>query len=204
MIWAIILAAGESKRMGEAKLLLPLGEKSIIERVLDAVISSEVDETLVVLGCEERKIQKKIRKYPVKITVNPHFEKGMLSSVQRGFEALPKNVEAALVVLGDQPRISKEVINPLLEAFRIHKMGITIPVYRKLRGHPVLIDTKYRQEIQNLNPEIGLRELVYGHPGEILEVRVKGSSAMLRDIDDWEDYKWELKNKGRGSAKKRK
>jgi molybdenum cofactor cytidylyltransferase len=202
MIWAIILAAGESKRMGELKLLLPFGEKSIIERVLDSVISSEVDKSLVVLGSEGQKIKKKIKRYPVEITSNPYFQRGMLSSVQWGLQTLPKDAEAALFVLGDQPGISKDIINPLIEAFRIQKKGIVVPVYKHSRGHPVLVDMKYREEIRDLDPEIGLRELIYGHAEDILEVRVKSSRAILGDIDDKEDYMRELSKKNKKDSKK--
>ena len=195
MIWAMILAAGESKRMGKLKLLLPFGGKTIIETVIDNIIQSKVEKILVVLGSDWEKIKEKIKNFPIKIIVNPHFTKGMLSSVQLGFQTLPKNTQAVLVVLGDQPAVSSAIINEIIDAFKRTRKGIVLPVYKNNRGHPVLIDIKYRNEVENLSPDIGLRGLVYNHPEDILEVEV-GTPSILRDIDDIEDYRRGLKNKG--------
>jgi len=195
MIWAVVLAAGESKRMGEAKLLLPFGEKTIIETVIDNVMKSKVEKILVVLGSNREKIEQRIKNYSLKIAFNPNFQSGMLSSVHAGFQALPENAQAALVVLGDQPSISTPVINELIDAYKKTRKGIVLPVHKSERGHPVLIDMKYRSEVENLSPDIGLRGTVYDHPEDILEVEVK-SQSILRDIDYIEDYKKELKKKG--------
>jgi molybdenum cofactor cytidylyltransferase len=194
MIWAIILAAGESKRMGKPKLLLPFGEKTIIETIVETVVSSKVEKTLVVVGSGREKIEEKIRNYPVKIVYNSDWQSGMLSSVQCGFKALPEEVGASLVVLGDQPKISITVINKLVAAYKSSGKGIVLPVYKKERGHPVLIDVKYREEVGNLSPEVGLRGTVYNHPEDILEVDVE-TPSIFQDIDYESDYKKELENK---------
>lgn len=195
MVWAVILAAGESKRMGEAKLLLPFGEKTIIETVIDNVIQSKVEKILVVVGSGREEIEQRIKNYSLKIAFNPDFRSGMLSSVHAGFMALPEYTQAALVVLGDQPSISASVIDELIDAYKRTRKGIVLPVYKSERGHPVLIDMKYRSEVENLSPDIGLRGTVYNHPEDILEVEVKNQS-ILKDIDYIEDYKKELKEKG--------
>ena len=195
MIWALILAAGESKRMGKPKLLLPFGEKTIIETVIGNVVKSKVDKVFVVLGSGWKKIEKKIRDYPVKIIVNPHYERGMLSSVQEGFQALPQDTQAVLVVLGDQPAVSSDIINKIIDAFKKTRKGIVVPVYKGNRGHPVLMDMKYRDEVEKLSPEVGLRGIVYNHPEDVLEVEV-ATPSILKDIDNAGNYKRELKNKG--------
>ncbi len=194
MVWAMILAAGESKRMGKPKLLLPFREKTIIETIIETVISSKVEKTLVVLGSDREKIEQRIKNYSLKIAFNPDFRSGMLSSVQAGLQSLPENAQAALVVLGDQPSISTPVINELIDAYKRTGKGIVLPVHKGERGHPVLVDMKYRSEIENLSPDIGLRGTVYNHPEDILEVKVK-SQSILRDIDYIEDYKKELEKK---------
>lgn len=187
MIWAMILAAGESKRMAKPKLLLPYGKTTIIETAVENVVSSKVDQTLVVLGSCSAEIKEKIRRFPVITTFNPRYKEGMLSSVLRGMAVLPHSCEAVVVVLADQPSVEAAVIDSLIEAFRTEKRGIIVPVYRKKRGHPFLIDLKYREEMNELNPEIGLRELLQKHPDDVFEVRVPGP-AVLRDIDTAEDY----------------
>jgi len=200
MIWAIILAAGESKRMGEPKLLLPFGRRTIIETVAESVVSSEVDGTLVVVGAERKEIEERIKDYGVKSVLNPDFQSGMLSSVKCGFRSVPEGARAVLVVLGDQPGISRGIINQLIEAYKKAGKGIVLPVYEKERGHPVIIDMKYKEEVENLSPDIGLRGTVYSHPEDILEVEVD-TSSILKDIDNESDYKRELKSKEPASKK---
>jgi molybdenum cofactor cytidylyltransferase len=198
MIWAVILGAGESKRMGEPKLLLTYGKRTVIETVVGTTLDSRVDQTLVVLGSEWRKIRRIIRAFDVQIAVNLRFREGMLSSIQRGISALPRACQAAVIVLADQPALSARVIDSLIEAYSRRKKGLVIPVFRKKRGHPLLIDLKYRQEIGKLDPRIGLRQLLQKHPQDILEV-VVSSPAVLGDIDTREDYKRALAKKGRSA-----
>jgi molybdenum cofactor cytidylyltransferase len=195
MIWAMILAAGVSRRMGQPKLLLPFGKKTIIETIVDSVVSSKVEGTLVVLGSEREKIEEKIRNFPVRSAFNPDFRSGMLSSVLCGIKALPIETRAIVIVLGDQPSVSKQTIDRIVDEYQKTGKGIVLPVYKKERGHPVLIDMKYREEVESLSPDIGLRGTVYSHPEDILEVDVD-TISVLQDIDDEEDYKRELENKG--------
>jgi molybdenum cofactor cytidylyltransferase len=187
VIWAIVLAAGESRRMGQPKLLLPYGDRTIIETVVQNVVSSRADRVLVVLGGCGRGIEDKIRGFAVKKVTNRRYKEGMLTSVWRGLSALPSSARAALFVLADQPDVSFSLIDLVIEAYRREDKGIVLPLYRKKRGHPLLIDLKYRREIEALSPDIGLRGLLHEHPDDILEVRVP-SPAVLRDIDDPDDY----------------
>lgn len=191
MIWALILAAGESKRMGAPKLLLPFGEKTIIETILDNVLQSQIKNILVVLGANKEKILKKIKNYPVNISFNPNYKQGMLSSVQCGFQNLPRSTQAALVCLGDQPSISCSVINAVTDAYKETKKGIVLPTYKSQRGHPLLIDMKFSRKINRLDPEIGLRGLIHDHSDSIMEVEVN-KPGILQDIDDRNDYRKEL------------
>lgn len=196
MIWAVILAAGESKRMARPKLLLPLAGKTIIEKVVAEVISSKVDNTLLVLGAHSEKIIEKMINLPVSTIVNSQFSQGMLSSVQLGFRSLPQGTRAAVVLLGDQPSVSRTVIDDVIRAYEESGKGIVLPTYKKERGHPVLIDLKFRGEIEKLAPDVGLRGVVYSHPEDICEVPVE-NPGILKDIDTLEDYKRELKSQNR-------
>ncbi len=194
MVWAIILGAGESKRMGKPKLLLPFGDKTIIEHIVDNIEQSKADKILVVLGSHREEILSKIGDRRVETVTNYRYREGMLSSIQTGFEALPQDASAALVCLGDQPFISFSVFDDLIEAYGRTKKGIVLPVYEKRRGHPILIDMKHRQEILGLSPEIGLRALVHNHPEDVQEVAVD-IPQILKDIDYPEDYQSQLAKK---------
>jgi molybdenum cofactor cytidylyltransferase len=186
-IWAIILAAGESKRMNVPKMLLPFNGKTMIEKVIDNVTRSEVFRTLVVLGSYGDEILEAISHLPVSHCYNENYRCGMLSSVKCGFRNLPLHYNAVIVFPGDQPMIEPEVINQIIKAYRETGKGIIIPVYRKKRGHPLLIDFKYRDKIDKLSDDEGLRSLAEMHQEDVFEVKTK-SPGILKDFDTKEDY----------------
>lgn len=188
MIWAVVLAAGKSERMGSAKLLLPMGRSTLIETVVGGVLRSRPDGVLVVLGANREKFEPVLGKYPVRTVFNPDFEQGMLSSVKRGFEAVPRDARAVLVFLGDQPPPPASITRRIIDAYSKTGKGIVLPAYRGRRGHPVLIDLKYRGEVAALDPRIGLRQLPRVHPDDVFEIKVR-TAAVLRDIDTPEDYR---------------
>lgn len=190
-IWAIILAAGESKRMGFAKMLLPFRGRTMLGTVIDIVINSGVGNTLVVLGEENEKISEIVKKFPVKYCYNYNYKEGMLSSVQSGFRNLPADFQAVLVFQGDQPLISPSTGSGLIDAYRTSDKGILVPVFMKKRGHPLLLDRKYRDEIEMIDPERGLRSLVENNSGDVLEVETD-DPGILKDFDTFDEYKREI------------
>ena len=190
-LWAIILAAGESKRMGFPKMLLIFNGRTMLENVIANVSGSDIDNTLIVLGAENEALTKMINKLSVKHCYNDNYKDGMLSSVKCGFRNLPSELEAVLVFQGDQPLITPKVINKVIEEYRSSGKGIIIPVYKKKRGHPILIDRKYRNEIEMLDAREGLRSLAYQFSDDVLEVETD-DPGILRDFDTFEEYKKEI------------
>ena len=186
--WAVILAAGSSRRMGSQKLLLPFGQNTIIGTVIDNVLNSSVDHVMVVLGANQEKIREAIGNLPVQFCYNKEHEQGMLSSVICGIRALPQEAVAALIFLGDQPGIPPAVANSVIDAYMEELIGIVIPVHNHRRGHPLLVDMKYRKEIEHLDLEEGLRALRHHFPDDVMEVEVE-EPGILVDIDTREDYK---------------
>jgi len=186
-ICAIILAAGESKRMKVPKMLLPFHGKTMIEKVIGNVISSEVFHTLVVLGSNRDEILGAISHLPVSHCFNENFRNGMLSSVQCGFKNLPADFDAVLVFPGDQPFIEPEVINLVIRSFMETGKGIVIPVYGKKRGHPLLISNRYKDVIATLDENKGLRSLTELYREDVHEV-MTNSPGILKDFDTSEDY----------------
>ena len=186
--WALILAAGSSRRMGSQKLLLPYGQSTIIETVIDNVLNSSIDHVMVVLGANQEEIQDTLEHKPVQFCHNRKHEQGMLSSVIYGIRALPPDAVTALIYLGDQPGIHPAVTNTVIETYSEELFGIVIPVHMHRRGHPLLVDMKYRKEIEKLDLEAGLRSLRHHFPEDVLEVEVD-EPGILVDIDTREDYK---------------
>jgi molybdenum cofactor cytidylyltransferase len=187
-ICAIILAAGESKRMGSPKMLLPFNGSTMIESVIANVTDSEIDKTIVVLGAEKESLVRLLGKLQIGYCYNDNYKEGMLSSVKCGFRNLPHDISAALVFQGDQPLITSKAINPLIKAYFLSGKGIIIPVYNSKRGHPILIDIKYREEIEKLTPDEGLHMLSVRFRDDVLEVETS-ESGILRDFDTYEEYK---------------
>lgn len=190
-IWAIILAAGESKRMGSPKMLLPFMGITMIENVIANVSGSKVDNIMVVLGADRDSIVKLIRTKAVNYCYNENYKDGMLSSVMCGFRNIPIDHSAVLVFQGDQPLITPKAINSVIEVYLSSGKGIVIPVYESKRGHPILIDRKYRNEIQKLNPAEGLRSLALKYSDDVLEVNTD-VAGILRDFDTYDEYKNEI------------
>ena len=186
-IGAIILAAGESKRMKVPKMLLPFHGKTMLEKVIGNVLSSEVFHTLVVLGSNRDEILGSISHLPVSHCYNENYRNGMLSSVQCGFKNLPEGFDAVLVFTGDQPFIEPEVINLVIRSFRETGKGIVIPVNGNRRGHPMLIGSRYRDVIGNLDDTAGLRSLAEIYKEDLFEVKTN-SPGILKDFDTEEDY----------------
>jgi molybdenum cofactor cytidylyltransferase len=187
-IWAIILAAGESKRMGFPKMLLDFNGSTMLEIVIRSVKNSAVSNILVVLGAYRNELVEMVAKQNVNYCYNDNYKDGMLSSVKCGFGNLPADFDAVLIFQGDQPLISPEVVNMLITSFRTSVKGIVIPVHNGIRGHPILIDKKYRNDIVNLDASEGLRALAHLFSDDVLEVEVN-DPGILRDFDTYEEYK---------------
>ena len=187
MISALILAAGQSRRMGVPKLLLPLGVHPLIARVADAVLASSVHETCVVVGPDSAGIRQALAVRAVRFVVNPHPDEGMLSSVRCGLRAVSPATKAVLVVLGDQPGLTTAIINRLFEVSRVGGKGLVLPTHGGQRGHPLLLDLRYREEILHGYDQTGLRGLLQAHPDAVTEVEMP-SPAVLEDMDTPEDY----------------
>ncbi|MBI4529985.1 MAG: nucleotidyltransferase family protein [Candidatus Latescibacteria bacterium] len=182
--------------MGKVKQLLPFEGQTIIEHVVATLISSRVDETIVVLGHEAEQITRVLTPYPVKTVINPLYrEGGMLSSLVRGIEETPVQADVICVVLGDQPFITREIIDTLIATYQSGGKGIVIPTCKGRRGHPVLLHLAvYREEITALSSDLGLKALMLRHSDDLFEVEV-GDEAILTDLDYPKDYEAALRRR---------
>lgn len=187
-ICAIILAAGESKRMGFPKMLLDFNGISMLETVIRNVRKSSADDILVVLGAYRDEIQKIVDKTGTTSCYNENYKEGMLSSVQCGFRNLPNGTEAVLVFQGDQPFIPPEVTEMVIKEFKRNRRGLIIPVFSEKRGHPLLIARKYFEEVEKLDPQRGLRSISEIFSEDVEEVSVN-EPGILRDFDTFDQYK---------------
>ena len=187
MLSAILLAAGQSKRMGKPKQLMPLGQTTILEQVIGNLLNSAVSECIVVLGHRAEEVIKTIAAKPVKIAINPNYRQGMSTSIIAGLNLIDSRARAVMLALGDQPFVDSQTINSLIEAFVTNNRGIAIPVYQGRRGHPIIFAIKYKGELLRLKGDIGGREIIGRHPDDVLEVVVNCEGVCI-DIDTMDDY----------------
>lgn len=187
IISTILLAAGQSKRMGRPKLLLPYQDSTILEKAIDNLLNSSVDEIIVVLGYQAQKMLKAIDNRPVKIVMNPFYPQGMSTSIVQGLDLVDHKAVAVMLALADQPLVDSATINKIIEGFLNHKKGIIIPVYKGERGHPIIFSIKYKDKLLGLKGDIGGRQIVKNNPDDILEVTVNCKGINF-DVDIMYDY----------------
>ncbi|MGQ9524718.1 MAG: nucleotidyltransferase family protein [Armatimonadota bacterium] len=187
-VWGVVLAAGESRRMGTPKQLLPFHGVTMIETVARTLLEADLAGVLVVLGHEAERVATAVRHLPVRCVTNAEYRAGMLTSVQCALRAIP-DAEGVCIALVDQPAVPTEVVSKLVNAFCTGEKGIVVPTHQGKRGYPIAIDLRrYRDEIMNLPRDIGLRALLQVHVDDIQEVPVD-TDAVLKDIDNPEDYR---------------
>ncbi len=190
----IILAAGASTRMGRPKLLLPLGGRPLLQHVLDEAAASCLNEVILVLGHQARKIRAALSipsRRGIRVVVNPDYARGQSSSLRLGLRSASPRAEAAAIILGDQPQIIADLIDRMAAAFRSANRPFVRPVYsgpdgRRVPGHPVFLARRIWPEVEKLSGDQGARALLAAHRDWLLEVSLEG--APLGDIDTWEDY----------------
>jgi len=188
MIAGLILAAGRSRRMGRPKALLPYGETTFLGQIYRAAGDSMLGTVRVVLGHQPEPIIQALGFAPEVVVINRDYDLGMLSSLQAGIHAIaPLEPEAVVMLLVDHPRISADLIDSLIAAFRGGPGQIVIPAYNGRRGHPVLFGAAVFDDLLDAPLEEGARAVVRGHPELVSEISVD-DPGILADIDTPEDY----------------
>jgi molybdenum cofactor cytidylyltransferase len=188
MITVLILAAGQSKRMGQPKMLLPWGEKTVLEQVIHTFKVACVDEILVITGGDREQVEALIGD-SAKAVPNPDFAKGeMLSSVQAGLAGLKPGAKAVLIGLGDQPQIQARSVRLIVDAYRESGASIVVPSFQMRRGHPWLVTRQHWNEILGMRSSESLRDFLKRHGDKIHYVEIEDDS-ILQDLDTPEDYR---------------
>jgi len=210
---AIILAAGSSSRMGAGrhKLLLPLAGRPVLVHVIDATLASQARPIIIVLGHQAKEVRAHLAPYfehlNIIITENPDYLQGMSTSMHMGLRTLIANeetssasmVDSALIMLGDQPLITPQMIDTLVTTWRIIGLRIVAPLYDGKRGNPVIFDASLFAELLATTGDEGGRSVIERHRQELATVEVNDSMANY-DVDTWEAYQrllqvWEDKRR---------
>ncbi|TDI62780.1 MAG: 4-diphosphocytidyl-2C-methyl-D-erythritol kinase [Alphaproteobacteria bacterium] len=180
----IVLAAGKSSRMGGAnKLLAEFSGKSMIAHTLQQVIGADIGPTIVVTGRDATDIKAAIDGTGATITHNPDYENGMASSLRTGINALPADIDGALICLGDMPLVTADQMKALAAAFDpVEGRGICVPTHQGKWGNPVLWSATYFDEIRAISGDKGARDLLHHHGDRVFEVAMD-DATILQDFD---------------------
>ena len=181
---AIVLAAGESRRMGNInKLLVEVDGIAMVARAADAALESGADPVIVVIGHEREKVKAALAGRAVELLHNPDYAEGMSTSLRAGLAAFPADIGAAVICLGDMPHIDAALISRLIARFDpAQGHTICVPTYKGKRGNPVLWAAGYFGEMQHLAGDVGARHLIGIHSDAVLEIEC-GDAAVTFDVD---------------------
>ncbi len=179
MLAAVILAAGESSRMGTPKALLIYEGRPFLEHLLEITRHPEIGATRVVLGANAEEIREHAALDPETVVVNPEWNQGQLSSIQAAIRSLPAGTDGILLCLIDHPLISAALVAELVDRFYASKKPIVIPAYSGRRGHPVIFSSQLYPELLAAPLDTGARAVVWAHKAEVLEVPTSEQGVVL-------------------------
>jgi molybdenum cofactor cytidylyltransferase len=189
MIAGLILAAGESSRMGTPKATLAYRGHTFLELIVQTLREGGLERIVAVLGHQAEDIQRQVKLEAAQVVVNPDYRSGQTSSLQAGLRALiADDLEAVLLCLVDHPAVSAETVRRIVAAFRLRGAPVVIPTYQGRRGHPVLIGRQLFDELLGLACDAGADSVVrrYRPATQLVEVEDEG---IVTDVDDPEGYR---------------
>lgn len=184
---AVLLAAGKSTRMGSLKALLPWEGTTLLQYQLTQLERSKVDQLVVVIGYQSNKLLPYVEETSAHIVWNQNYEKGKTESIKEGVLAVESDADCFIITSVDQP-VNHILLDALIHQFGQTKANIIIPVYNERRGHPILLSTKLRDEIMQLNEEThGLKAILQKRNDEISELIVEDHSVLF-NFNNEKDY----------------
>jgi molybdenum cofactor cytidylyltransferase len=187
-IAAVVLAAGKSSRMGRNKLLLDFKGKPILAHVADQTAAAGIDDIFVVCGHQAGKVRAALGDRKLRVVEARDYQLGMSASLKAGIRALPQGVDAVLVLLGDMPQVSPDLIKRLIAAYNpVEGRAIVLPSHQGKRGNPVLFDRRFFPEMLELEGDVGARHLIGLHEDLVCDLAVETAGAFA-DVDTPDAY----------------
>ncbi len=184
-IAAVILAAGRSSRMGaENKLLADVGGRPMVRRVVEAALASAARPVIVVTGHQSAQVRRALDGLAVTLVENPHYADGLSTSLRCGLDAVPEDVDGALIALGDMPGVAASDIDRLIAAFNpLEGRAICVPSVGGKRGNPVLWARAFFPEMREVTGDTGARALIAAYGEAVCDVPMAGDGVLV-DIDE--------------------
>jgi len=188
MISAIILAAGQSKRMGQPKMLLPWGNGTVLSHVISVFQHAGVEDIIIVTGGAKEQVDELVSSFGVRTVYNQDYTNGeMLLSLQCGLQVQEAQAEATLIALGDQPQVQEGSVQKVCEAFTETKSNLIVPSYQMRRGHHWLVARPLWGELLKMESPQSPRDFLNAHQAEIQYINMDDPN-ILADLDTPEDY----------------
>ena len=183
-IAAIVLAAGQSRRMGRSnKLLAEIDGMSMVRRTVRNIAASSVVDTVVVTGHERERVLESLTGLGIRDVHNPDYDAGLSTSLASGLSVLGEDIDGVIVCLGDMPRVTSTIVDKLIAAYDpVEGRAICVPTQNGKRGNPVLWDRRFFTEMTQVSGDVGARHLIGTHADLVAEVEM-GDEAVLIDID---------------------
>lgn len=187
MITAIVLAAGNSKRMGQPKMLMPWGESTVLQTVISTIQAAGIMDILVVTGGARRQVEALVGRSAQTVFNEVYSEGEMLSSIQTGLKVKMPQAAAALICLGDQPQIREGSVRKVCDAFTASNSPLVVPSYDMHRGHPWLVARPLWDELIAMKAPLTARDFLKKYSDQIKHVEID-TPSILEDLDTPEDY----------------
>ena len=187
MIAGAVLAAGQSKRLGRPKQLLPFRGRPLLESVLAAMAASKVDATFVVLGHEAARVRHDVDLHGAIVVINDRFAEGISTSLQAALVAASESTDAIVIAVGDQPLLRADVIDALIDAHCTTGAAIVAADYGDHLGTPMLLHRSMWPLAQDIGGDEGARALLRLYPDRVGTVPVRAEVGI--DVDSWDDYR---------------
>jgi molybdenum cofactor cytidylyltransferase len=186
VISGVILAAGQSKRLGTPKQLLVLDGEPVLRHVVRNATGSALDQVILVLGFQAAEIYDAVGEWGQNLVINSDYASGQSSSLRLGLGVVDPKAEAVLFLLGDQPQVTAEIIDSVTDAFRKGCGRIVMPSYRRTPSNPVLFGREFFPELARVTGDEGARSVVEAHRDEVFTVEIDAGPPL--DIDTEEDF----------------
>lgn len=185
-VFGLVLAAGQSRRLGQPKQLLDLAGKPLVAHIVEHALAAPLDGVVVVIGSHASEIELELRGLPVYRVFNPHFALGQGASLAAGIRSMPSTVDAVVVVLGDAPGVTPDAIGAVVDRWRETRAPAVVARHGGQQSHPVLFDRSVFFELATLDGDVGGREILRALGNLVEGVDLPGK--MPSDVDTEEDW----------------
>jgi len=180
----IVLAAGASTRLGAPKQFFKYNGITLLRKTIETVLQSKANSVHVVFGCEAEKMKLEITDLPVDVVINPNWQRGISTSIRSGIQSLEPNIDAAIIVLCDQPNLSTDILNTLVNTYTSTRSPIVTCKYAGTVGVPAMFDRCIFPELLSLEGDHGAKKIIERYTKERIEIDFPGGEIDIDTITD--------------------